>query len=336
MESRSKKETVRKVQSTAGGAFLITIPKDWVSKMGVEEGGHVHMELEEEDLVVSPVNKRQMAQSRPLDIDRIRDRKMLELSIGASYMQGHDFTEIISKDKILPEQKHWIRETVDNLIGVEVAEEYAGKVVLQNLVDPKNFDVDVQMKKFNESSLAVLNDAVVGFVKGDLELAQDAYERGLQSTRVYKLLIRLLLQILGNRKLRGELKVYDVTGLLARILAVKDLGRCAYYAYRVAQHVTEIDSRVEHEILVTIQKMAKTTMGMQEEAFEAFVKKDLDRASVVIDRMEEVRKHYEEIFATAPAGLMASLPFSLIVRDIRGVAGYAVALADDAVLASFS
>jgi len=293
------------------------------------------MELEEDDLVVAPVVRRQAAQSRPLDIDKVKDRKMLELSIGASYMQGHDVTEIVSKDKILPEQKRWIRQTVDNLIGVEVAEEYSNKVVLQNLVDPRVFDIDAQMRKFSETSLAVLNDAIVGFAKGDRVLAQDAYERGYQSTKNYKLLVRLIIRVMRNRKLRGELKTYDIDGLLVRMLALKDLGRSAYYAYRVAQHVTEVDARSDSETLAEVQKMAKTTMWMQEEAFESFFTKDLEKASKVIDRMDEVRKHYAAIF-TGPLKLKtASLPFSLIVRDIRGVASYAVALADDAVLAAF-
>ena len=335
MESESKKETVRKVQSTAGGAFLITIPKEWVSKIGIREGGHVHMELEEEDLVISPVNRRQSAQSRPLDIDKVRDRKMLDLSIGASYMQGHDVTEIVSKSMILPEQKRWIRETVDNLIGVEVAEEFSDRVVLQNLVDPRMFDLDAQMTKFSQSSLAVLNDALIGLEKGDRDLAEDAYERGFQSTKLYKLLVRLILQIMRNRKLRGELKGYDVDGLLTRMLAVKDLGRCAYYSYRVAQHVTELATTTESGILTSVRRMVNATMWMQQEAFEAFVRKDLEKASAVIDRMDEVRKHYEAVFAGLSKGKVESLPFSLIIRDIRGVAAYAVALADDAVLAAF-
>ena len=335
MESEGRKETVRKLQSTAGGAFLVTIPKDWMSKIGIRGGEHVHLELEEEDLIVSPVNRRQTSQSRPLDIDKVRDRKMLDLSIGASYMQGHDVTEIVSQDKILPEQKRWIRETVDNLIGVEVAEEFSDRVVLQNLVDPRMFDLDAQMKKFSGSSIAVLNDGMVGLMKGDMDLAQDAYERGYQSTKLYKLLVRLILQIMRNRKLRGELKTYDVDGLLTRMLAVKDLGRCAYYSYRVAQHATEIGAKVDSTSLESVQKMARTTMWMQEKAFDAFVRKDLETASTVIDRMDEVRKHYEAIFAGLGRGGGASLPFSLIIRDVRGVAAYAVALADDATLAAF-
>jgi hypothetical protein len=76
---------------------------------------------------------------------------------------------------------------------------------------------------------------------------------------------------------------------------------------------------------------------MQEQAFDGFVKRDLDTASSVIDQMDEVRRLYQELHGfSSKGGAASSLPFSLIVRDIRGVAGYAVALADDAVLAAFS
>jgi phosphate uptake regulator len=329
---------IRKVQITGAGTFLVTIPKDWASRIGLEKGGAVAMELEGEDIVVSSVNKRQTTQSRPLDIDKVQSRKMLELSIGAAYVQGHDVTEIVSKDKVLPEQKHWIRETVDNLVGVEVAEEYSDRVVLQNLVDPRMFDLDKSMRKFSDSSLAVLRDAIESLRKGDIVLAQDAFERGYQSTKLYRLLMRLVLQILRNRRLRDELKTYDIDGLLARMLAVKDLGRSAYYAYRAAQHATEMETIPHSTVMPVLEKMSTTTAHMQEDAFEAFMKKDLALASSVIDRMDEVRKSYEVILSSSQRnfGGKRLFPLSLIVRDVRGIAGYAVALADNAVLAAFS
>jgi phosphate uptake regulator len=328
---------VRKVQTTAAGTFLVTIPKDWASKMGFEKGGAVSMELEGEDLVLSPVRQRQSTQMRPLDIDKVKDRKMLELSIGAAYIQGHDVTEIVSKNKVLPEQKRMIRETVDNLTGVEVTEEYSDRVVLQNLVDPRMFDLDKSMKKLCDSSLVVLRDAMAALKNGDGVLAQDAYERGVQSTKLYKLLMRLDLQILRNRKLRSELKSYDVDALVARIMAIKDMGRSAYYSYRVAQHVMEVGEITDSGVMSVLEKMSRTTVRMQEGAFDAFMKQDLELASSVIDKMDEVRKYYETILSSPPKNLGSSksLPFSLIVRDLRGIAAYAVALADDAVLAAF-
>jgi phosphate uptake regulator len=261
---------------------------------------------------------------------------MLELSIGSSYIQGHDITEVVSKGKILPEQKRWIREVVTKLVGVEVAEEYSNRVVLQYLVDPRMFDLDQTMKKFSDLSVAVLRDAVSGLSAGDKALAQDAFERGYQSTKLYRLLLRLSLQFLRNRKLRDEMKAYAVDNIVMRMMAIKDLGRTAYYSYRTAQHATEIEDRVDSAAIKMVKKMAATTASMQEQAFDGFIRQDLSIASSVIDQMDEVRRLYQDLHAHSNrGGAVSSLPFRLIVRDIRGIAGYAVALADDAVLASF-
>jgi phosphate uptake regulator len=328
---------IRKLQTTAAGTFIVTIPKDWVSKLGLEKGGLVYMELEDGDIVVSPVGSRTAVQSRPLKIDGTLDRKMLELSITASYIQGHDITEVNAEGTILPEQKRWIREAVDNLVGVEISEEYSGSVVLQNLVDPLKFDLAKSMEKFSATSLAVLGDATKALLSGDKMLAQDAYERGYQSTRLYRLLMRLALQGVRNRKLRDEMKIYDVGDIVVKTMAIKDLGRIAYYAMRVAQHVRETERRPDAGVLDGIEKMAKTTSEMQEKAFKAFMQRDLRLASTVIDSMDEVRKLYEAILLGTLKKEKAkeSLPVSLIARGIRGIAGYTVALADDAVLAVF-
>jgi phosphate uptake regulator len=328
---------VRKLQTTKAGTFIVTIPKDWVTKLGLKKGHLVSMELEEGDIVVSPVNAKTPPQSRPLHLDGNLDQKMLELSITASYIQGHDITEVISKEKILPEQKRWIREAVENLVGVEIAEEYSDKVVLQNLVDPLKFDLDRSMEKFSATSLAVLADAIKALMTQDRMLAQDAYERGYQSTRLYRLLMRLAIQVVRSRKLRDEMKVHNIEELVGRVMAIKELGRIAYYAMRVAQHVREIENRPDATTMVTIEKMAKATAQMQERAFEAFMKKDLGLASSVIEGMDEVRKLYETVYLASlkKGSARDSLPISLVVRDIRGIAGYTVALADDAVLAVF-
>lgn len=82
-------------------------------------------------------------------------------------------------------------------------------------------------------------------------------------------------------------------------MAVKDLGRSAYYAYRVAQHVTEVE-RLDSGTMWAVERMAKATIHMQEDAFEAFMKKGLGLASSVIDRVDEVRRFYQATFSSFP------------------------------------
>jgi phosphate uptake regulator len=328
---------VRKLQTTAAGTFIVTIPKEWVSRLGLEKGGLVYLELEDADIVLSAVNSRPAPQSRPLRIDKVSDETMLELSITASYIQGHDITEVISKERILPERKGWIRHAVENLVGVEIAEEYSDRVVLQNLVDPLKFDLEKSMGRFSATALAVLSDAMRAFVEDDRVLAQDAYERGYQSTRLYRLLMRLAIQVVRNRRLRDEMNGYDIDDALMKMMAIRELGRIAYYAMRVAQHVLEVEKRPDGASIAAVSEMARITAEMQQSAFEAFMKKDLNLASSVIGRMDAVRKLYDTITLSSykSGQAQSNLALGLMVRGIRGIAGYAVALADDAVLAVF-
>jgi len=328
---------IRKLQTTAAGTFIVTIPKDWTEKLQLHKGDMVSVELDDNDIVITPTKVRSSSsQTKSMDIEQFKDQKLLELCITASYVQGHDITEIVSPSKINPDQKRWIRQAVEGLIGVEIAEDYADKVILQNLVDPLKFNIDKLLEKFSTNAGAVFQDAIKALIQNDLNLAQDAYERGEQSTKLYRLLMRQTLQAARSRKIREEMMLQDISSVVVRIIATRELGRMAYYAMRIAQHVAEVEKKLDEQIVSLIQKMSKATLEMQEQALKALLTRDLALASSIIDKMANVRKLYEAAYPLIPKHSdRVSLALSLIVRDIRAVAGYAVALADDAVLAVF-
>jgi AbrB family looped-hinge helix DNA binding protein len=329
---------VRKLQTTAAGTFIVTIPKEWAQNIGLQKGDLVNVDLDETDIIISPTRAKGKSSStgNSINIEEFKDQKLLELCITASYIQGHDITEIHSKSKINPDHKRWIRQAVDGLIGVEISEDYANRIILQNLIDPSKFNLDSLLEKFESTSKAVFEDAINALIEVDVSLAQDAYERGDQSTKIYRLLMRLSLQAIKIRNIRDQMKISDPSGVVIRIIAVRELGRMAYYAMRIAQHVGEIEKKLDDQIVAIIQKMTRISVEMQTHALSALLKKDLSTASNVIDRMVQVRRLYE-----AASPLISKYPertalaLSLIIRDIRAFAGYAVALADDAVLGVF-
>jgi phosphate uptake regulator len=329
---------IRKLQTTAAGTFIITIPKDWADKLRFKKGDLVSLQLEQGNIIVTPTNAKPVSETRSIVIDEFKDQKLLELCINASYIQGHDVTEVVSKEKILPDQKRWVRHAVEGLIGVEIAEDYSNRIVLQNLVDPSRFDMDKLLERFSETSKAVFQDAIKALVANDFELSEDAFERGEESTKLYRLLMRLALSAAKVKKVRDEMNAGDFSTVAMKIIAIRELGRVAYYAMRIAQHVGEIEGKLDQEIVSTIQKMTRITIEMQEQAFIALSTRDLALASSVIDRMSQVRKLYENA-QTALLNLgsqRTALAVTLIVRDIRAIAGYTVALADDAVLGIYA
>ncbi len=327
---------MRKLQTNAAGTFIVTIPKEWAKGLTLHKGELVQVELEENDIVISPTKTNQISQSKPLNIEDFKDQKILELCITASYIQGNDITEIVSKSKIDPDQKRWVRKAVDGLIGVEIAEDFANRLVLQNLIDPSKFQLNELLEKFAETSKAVVQDAIRALAVADLSLAQDAYERGEQSIKVYRLLMRLALQAAKSKNIRQQMKLQDISNVIIKIIAIRELGRMAYYAMRIAQHVGEIENKPDDQIVSIIQKLTKISVEMQASSLAALMKKDLATASSLVDRMVQVRKLYESVYPLiSKQNERSALSLSLIIRDLRAFAGYAVALADDAVLGVF-
>ncbi len=328
---------VRKLQSTAAGTYILTIPKDWIEKLGLSKGDLVAVDLEDNNIVISPAKSRPSGQTKSIQIEQFKDQKLLELCVTASYIQGHDVTEILSSGKMHPDQKRWVRQAVEGLIGVEITEDYADRVILQNLVDPSRFEIDKLMERFSATSKAVLLDGIKALAENDLTLAQDAFERGEESSKLYRLLMRLALQAARNRSIREEMKLTDIPNVVVKVMAIRELSRIAYYSMRIAQHVGEIEKKLDDPTMTAIQKMAKVTSEMQEQSFLALLTKDLGLASSIIDRMPNIRKQYEAAHALVEKqSERVALSLSLIIRDIRAIAGYAVAVADVAVLGVFA
>ena len=110
------------------------------------------------------------------------------------------------------------------------------------------------LERFAETSKAVFQDAIRALALPDLSLAQDAYERGEQSIKVYRLLMRLALQAAKSKNIREQMKLHDISSVIIKIIAIRELGRMAYYSMRIAQHVAEIDKKLDDQIVPIIQK----------------------------------------------------------------------------------
>jgi len=317
---------------------MVTVPKEWVEQLQLKKGDLVSTEIDEGSLVITPTATKHVGHSRTIDIDQLKDQRFLDLSITASYIQGNDVTKIFSStNKMQPNNKQMIRNALEGIMGVEVSEDYADHVELINLIDPAKFRLLDTVKRFSATSAAVLRDAVTSLEGGDADLARDAYSRGSESIKLYRLMMRLAFQAARSRKLREEMRLRDISEVIVMTIATRELGRIAYYAMWIGQHVAALTQKPEKNYVSVVQRMAKVTADMQELALKALLSKDIVSASSVFQKMPQVRQLYEGGYKL-PAAYEEKNAYrmSLILRDIRGIAGYAVALADDAVLGIFA
>jgi len=315
---------------------VVTIPKQYVKALNLSKKQVVRVELEDDRIVLFPARSKPTLVSKTIRTEDFKDPKLLSLAIVNFYIMGHDVAQVVSHNKMSLAHKKSVRDAVDNLLGVEIVEDYADRIVLQSLVDPSKFEVDALLQRFTNLSRAVLRDASKALETGDKTLARDAYERGAELTRLYRLMMRICFQALRSTAVREAVKVEDVPSLVVRIIAVRELGRVAYYCMKTAERVEEVGDPGA-ELVEIISQMTEKVDEMLEKALTALLRKDLELASYVIDSMDGVRELYAKAFRQIlKKPEKEAQVLGLVIRAIRAVAGYGVALADDAILAIFS
>ena len=322
---------IRKLQVTAGGTYILTIPKEWAETLKAEKGTMLNMELDNGSIIISS-NMIRETESHSINMAGIVDRKSLELRIISSYILGHDITEIYSEDHD-NEWKDWVKETLKGLIGIEISEEYSGRILLQNLIDPYKFDLTSSMDKFVKNSMAVLSDSIISLSRNENFLSKDAYNRGKELIRTYRLLMRLVILAGKDKELCTKYRFSNLTDTTMVAIAIREIGRIAYYAMRTAEHSSEFEYKLDTSLLESLKDMEKLTEEMVTKSFKSLMERDISLASWVMDSMVRIREIYEKIMESSSfLNMKGRLTISLIVRDLRAIAGYAVALADDSIL----
>ncbi len=332
----------RRLQLSAMGSYLVTIPRQWVEELGWDKGTRLVLGLEGGRITIAP-ESRPAQPRRPTHTIYIEDfpnRKFLELCINASYIQGNDVTEILSREKLRSEHRKWIRDALDSVVGAEIAEEYSDRVILQSLVDPLKFHINAVVSRFSVVAMAVYTDAVKALYIGDRDLALDAYERGKDSAKLYRLLMRQVVECARNPELAARMEMPDPGEVIVMALTVRELSRIAYYAMRIAEHAAEIaEAGLDDEILNIISETHAAAMSLHRNGMQALQEKSLQLASKVIDDMETLREVFDRGLDYIMSGKLkpeVAKHVLFILRNFRAIGGYAVGLADNATLRIFS
>jgi len=138
-----------------------------------------------------------------------------------------------------------------------------------------------------------------------------------------------------NRVIAEKVGVKNCRECITFALIARDLSRLVYHSSSIARHTLSLEGKkkVSPEILRTIAEMSKIAHEMQSKAVQAFLQKNVQLAIVVFGKMKSVREKEEALLKKIlekTKDVDTAVALSMIARDLRRIAGYAVAVADDA------
>ncbi|UCE95938.1 MAG: hypothetical protein JSV51_09630 [Candidatus Bathyarchaeota archaeon] len=218
--------------------------------------------------------------------------------------------------------------------GVEVTEEGANRISFQVLIDPAAFHLESLLDKTSTFSSRLLEDAVKSVMSWNFPLAREVIERSGEALRHYRLTIRQVALASINKTIAKEVGVGSCQECVTFALMARDLSRLVYHCSQIARHVLSLEGKrkVNGVILDLVAELSKLAYNMQKDAVQSFLKKDTKLSVKVLRKMSNVREKEKGLWKEVMAKIKdidTAITIGLIGRDLRRIAGYSVAIADD-------
>jgi phosphate uptake regulator len=320
----------RKVQLTGKSSYTVSLPKPWATQVGLREQSQVSISmLPDGSLRVAPSVTVKPQGRGIFNIEGLFENALARQII-AIYITGYNTFELRAP-QIRSDQRKTIRDMSYRLIGMEVVEETATSVVIQDFISPDELQIKKSIRRMHIIAESMHSDAIRSLVKNDLDLANDVILRDRDVDRHYLLVLKRL-QAMAKAPLTEDSDI-NASESLEYYLTAVSLERIADHATKIAQCVlTLTGGSVPTEILESINDASKLSNDIMQLAMNALFKLDPKLAEKAIETKSSqipIIKKVEGMALDLDAHV--ALPLHCIATSIDRVADYSTNIAEVAI-----
>ncbi|MDY6819806.1 MAG: PhoU domain-containing protein [Halobacteriales archaeon] len=264
----------RKVQVTGGSTYTVSLPKSWATENGIEGGSTVAFFLEDETLVLTPRTGEEEVRGT-LDVSDLEGEELVR-AVMTMYVSGFDIIEL-EAGRISTDQRRAIRKATQSLVGLEVLEETADSVVIQDLLDSSELSIHNGITRMRLIATSMLEDAITALAENDDDLGRDVIERDDDVDRLYMVVSRIFRATLRSPRAAEEL------GLPREVCfdyhtSARQLERIADHATKIAHLSLNLDS-VPDDVVEAIEELHGDAADVIDQSMDALFEEDSDTAT---------------------------------------------------------
>lgn len=203
---------VRRVQEVGRGTFTVSLPREWVERVGLDKGSKLLIVDGGSSLLLRPP-KPPVVYEKEVKVRRGYERLSVK-EVLASYLLGYDVVRVVCDGGFDPDGRRIVKDVCRKLIGLEVIGEDSSSITFQCIVDPEKLDVE---KTFDRLRFLVytLQEDIARILSQDPSKMYMLTDRDDEIDRLYFLLVRLL---------RSPVDVSGVTIQFSRRLDIRVAG----------------------------------------------------------------------------------------------------------------
>ncbi len=326
---------LRKIQVTGGSTHVISLPKKWVDRNGLRrsEALAIHEEPDGSLLIVPHADAR--PRQRTVDIalpERVKDNDLVRRLVGA-YLAGADVIHLKTPGRMDPQVRQVVRNTIRDLVGVEILEEGTDSITLQDLVGVSEMDLRKTVTRMHRIARIMFDDAMLAFQEHDATLAIDVSSRDDELDRLEWHVSKQMHALLEQPRLAARLQIRPAEALNLTLIA-RAVERVGDHASKICKNLP--DDPVPDAARQALVDQAKVVSTVWDEAFASLKRDDFDQGSAAVDAGKQAaqwKSGFSQSIQDLPGDLVESL--TIIADSVDRVRGYAIDMAEIAMNQTF-
>ncbi len=317
---------VRRVQLTGGSTYIVSIPKEWASIVGIEKGSQVVLQLEPDGSIrLKPSTRRpQVLLEAEVRAGEGVSRGAVVREVLSKYLLGYKSIRVkIEREDV--ELRKMLREImVSRLIGAEVMHEDSRELAIQVLVNVEDIPVPDVVAKMRDAAQGMIEDPIA-LLKGerrDIDLEEVAARDDIVDKLYFYGLRQLYSAVRGFAGLE-EIGLSRLEEILPYAMVLKNLERISDHAAFIARMLHQMPR--EPPGRGELAEAAEAVAAFFRQSVDAFLSRDRSAANKLLDiDAGRLREHDRELANRLLKGYDTDLLVNLrsIIGSYRRIVEY--------------
>lgn len=326
---------IRKIQVTGGSTHVISLPKRWIDRSGLQRSDALAIHEEPDGSLLLVPHSDTRPRQRRVEIavkDPVKESELVRRLVGA-YLAGADIIELTSRGRMDPQVRQIVRATIRDLVGVEIFEESAGSMTLHDLVGVAEMDLRKTVTRMHRIARMMFDEAMVAFQTNDRDLAREVSSRDDELDRLEWHVSKQMHALLEQPRLAARLQIRPAEALNLTLVA-RALERMGDHASKICRILPE--DPVPLPIIEAMVRHSEVVRSMWDEAFNALKRDNFEQASGAADQGKAAsawKAPFSQTLHDLPGELAE--PLTIIADSIDRVRGYAIDVAEIAMNQTF-
>jgi phosphate uptake regulator len=271
----------RKIQKI-GNTLYVSLPKSWTKQLQLKHGEKVTLVSKNDSINIYPKTEDPKPREITLSLDNKNSAQSIKRGIIAAYLDGFDTIEVKTESTFTEDQQDVIRETINNLFGLEVIEVTGDKMLIVCLLKQK-MPINKTINRIHNVIMSMFNETISALEKQNVDLIKGLTRRTQDIKRLFLVTNRLLRSIIlfPQPSQTEELTLIDCVDYLQILHITAEITE---NLKKIAENIIPL---IGHQLPTSIMELlVETSTGVKElydNSIQALLGKDIPLANNILD-----------------------------------------------------